>query len=200
MRIRIWWTLAWLSCLATATNAAAAEQEVLLWPADHPANAGNEPAFAGTVEWMERVTRSPAITPFLPDESAGPSAAMVICPGGGYGGLAMEKEGLEVARWLQTRGIAGVVLRYRCGGGKNQQPVPLQDAQRALRMVRARADRWNIDPHRVGILGFSAGGHLASTAATMFDDGDAEADDLVEQQSSRPDFAVLIYPVISMEP
>jgi acetyl esterase/lipase len=129
---------------------------------------------------------------------AASGAAVVICPGGGYGGLAMAKEGLEVAQWMQKRGIAGFVLRYRCGGGKNQQPVPLRDAQRALRMVRSRAKEWNVDPDRIGILGFSAGGHLASTAATMFDDGDAGSNDPVARMASRPDFAVLVYPVISM--
>ncbi len=184
---------------ASAARAEEAVQEILLWPADHPANAGNEPAFTGTLEWMERVTRSPAITPFLPEPDQRGGAAVVICPGGGYAGLAMEKEGLEVARWMQQHGIAGIVLRYRCGGGKNQQPVPLLDAQRAIRMVRSRAAEWGVDPERVGILGFSAGGHLASTAATMFDDGDANAEDAIERQSSRPSFAVLVYPVVSMQ-
>ena len=148
---------------------------------------------------MERVTRSPAITPFLPEPDKRNGTAIVICPGGGYGGLAMEKEGLEVARWMQARGITGVVLRYRCGGGKNQQPVPLQDAQRAIRLVRSHAAKWGVDPNRVGVLGFSAGGHLASTAATMFDKGDPAAADPIEKISSRPSFAVLVYPVISME-
>jgi acetyl esterase/lipase len=100
---------------------------------------------------------------------------------------------------MRQRGIAGVVLRYRCGGGKNQQPIPLQDVQRAIRTVRVRAGEWGVDPQRVGILGFSAGGHLASSATTMFDDGDSKAADAVDRQSSRPDFAVLVYPVISME-
>lgn len=180
------------------SGAAEPSQEILLWPADHPANVGNEPAFTGTVEWMERVTRSPAITPFLPEPQKASVAAVVICPGGGYGGLAMDHEGLQVGKWMQEHRIAGFVLRYRCGGGKNQQPVPLQDAQRAIRTVRARAAEWGVDPDRIGILGFSAGGHLASTAATMFDDGDADAVHDIEKQSSRPDFAVLVYPVISM--
>jgi acetyl esterase/lipase len=181
-----------------ARTAGAVEQEILLWPADHPANAGIEPLTTGMPEWLDRVTRSPALTPFLPEKDAASGAAVVICPGGGYGGLAMAKEGMEVAQWMQNRGIAGFVLRYRCGGGKNQQPVPLLDAQRALRMVRSRAKEWNIDPERIGILGFSAGGHLASTAATMFDEGDSGSDDSVARMSSRPDFAVLVYPVISM--
>lgn len=193
------WALLVAICLESSATAQEPIQEIPLWPADHPANAGNEPAYAGTVEWMERVTRSPAITPFLPEPDQRGGAAVVICPGGGYAGLAMEKEGLEVARWMQERGIAGIVLRYRCGGGKNQQPVPLMDAQRAIRMVRSRAAEWGVDPERVGILGFSAGGHLASTAATMFDGGDADSQDAIERQSSRPSFAVLVYPVISMQ-
>jgi acetyl esterase/lipase len=192
-------TLAIAALLVVARSAMADEQEILLWPADHPANAGNEPLTTGMPEWLDRVTRSPAITPFLPAKEAASGAAVVICPGGGYGGLAMAKEGMEVARWMQQRGIAGFVLRYRCGGGKNQQPVPLEDAQRAIRMVRQRADEWNIDPERVGILGFSAGGHLASTAATMFDDGKPDAPDAIDRRSSRPAFAVLVYPVISMK-
>ena len=196
--------LCWLRLLAgvlmlVAPTTQADEQEILLWPADHPANAGNEPLTTGMPEWLDRVTRSPAITPFLPEKDAAAGAAVVICPGGGYGGLAMAKEGMEVAQWMQKRGIAGFVLRYRCGGGKNQQPVPLEDAQRAIRMVRQRAAEWNIDPERVGILGFSAGGHLASTAATMFDDGKADAPDNIDRLSSRPAFAVLVYPVISMK-
>jgi acetyl esterase/lipase len=185
--------------LAARSGAEEPVKEMLLWPADHPANAGNEPAYAGTAEWMERVTRSPAITPFIPDPQKRSGAAVVICPGGGYSGLAMEKEGLEVAKWMQARGIAGVVLRYRCGGGKNQQPIPLQDAQRAIRLVRAHAAEWGVDPERVGVLGFSAGGHLASCAATMFDEGDPAAKDPADKLSSRPAFAVLVYPVISMD-
>jgi acetyl esterase/lipase len=192
-------TLAVIACCAVGSAGAEPEQEILLWPAGHAANAGDAPKFVGTLEWMERVTRSPAITPFLPEPGKRNGTAVVICPGGGYSGLAMEKEGLEVGRWMQERGLAGVVLRYRSGGGKNQQPVPLEDAQRAIRLVRSRAAEWGINPQRVGILGFSAGGHLASTAATMFDEGDSTSADPIEKQSSRPDFAVLVYPVISME-
>ena len=186
-------------CVAMNATAAEPEQEILLWPADHPANQGDEPKFVGTIEWMERITRSPAITPFLPDPAKRTGAAVVICPGGGYAGLAMEKEGLAPARWFQERGVAAFVLRYRCGGGKNQQPVPLADAQRAIRIIRSNAKEWGVDPQRVGILGFSAGGHLASTAATMFDEGQADAADAIDRQSSRPDFAVLVYPVITLQ-
>jgi acetyl esterase/lipase len=120
----------------------------------------------------------------------------VICPGGGYGGLVVESEGHSIARWLGTHGIAGIVLEYRLPHGRTE--VPLLDAKRAIRTVRQHAAEWKIAPERVGIIGFSAGGHLAATAATLFDDGNPRADDPVEQFSSRPDFAILVYPVIDM--
>ncbi len=122
--------------------------------------------------------------------------AVVICPGGGYGGLAVQPEGHGIAAWLNKHGVTGVVLEYRMPAGRHA--VPLLDAQRAIRTVRANAKAWNIDPARIGIIGFSAGGHLASTAETHFDAGKPEATDTVEQVSCRPDFAILIYPVISM--
>jgi len=141
------------------------------------------------------------ITVHLPAAPAGggPAArtpAAVICPGGGYGGLVTGAEGHGIAAWLVRHGIAGIVLEYRLPKGRSF--VPIADASRALRTVRARADAWRIDPHRVGIVGFSAGGHLASTAATTFDEGDPQAADPVARQSSRPDFAILVYPVITM--
>lgn len=123
-------------------------------------------------------------------------AAFVICPGGGYGGLVKGPEGHGIARWLNGHGITGVVLEYRLPRGKAL--VPLLDAQRAIRTVRARAAQWGIDPKRIGILGFSAGGHLASTAGTQFDAGDPKATDAIERVSCRPDLMVLVYPVISM--
>ena len=123
-------------------------------------------------------------------------AAVVICPGGGYGGLVTGAEGHGIATWLNRHGITGVVLEYRLPAGRT--PVPLLDAQRAIRTVRARAKEWMIDPTRIGIMGFSAGGHLASTAATHFDDGDPKATDVIARVNCRPDFAILIYPVITM--
>jgi acetyl esterase/lipase len=122
--------------------------------------------------------------------------AMVICPGGGYGGLVTGAEGHGIATWLNRHDITGVVLEYRLPAGRSQ--VPLLDTQRALRTVRARAKDWNLDPARIGIMGFSAGGHLASTAGTHFDAGDAGSADLVQRQSCRPDFMILVYPVITM--
>ncbi len=129
-----------------------------------------------------------------PDKATG--AAFVVCPGGGYGGLA-EHEGKPVAQWLNTLGITGYVLKYRLGP-RYHHPVEMRDAQRALRYVRAHAAENKIDPHRIGILGFSAGGHLASTVATHFDAGDPKAPDMVNRVSCRPDAAVLLYPVITM--
>jgi acetyl esterase/lipase len=188
-----------MTALLNGARAADPVKEIPLWPAGHSGNAGGEPTVAGTPEWLELDKENPSITPFLPEPDKRTGSAVVVCPGGGYGHHAMGHEGLAIAEWLRARGVAGVVLRYRCGGGKNQQPAPLEDAQRAIRMVRSRAGEWGIDPERVGVLGSSAGGHLASTAATMFDDGQADASDPIEQLSSRPAFAVLLYPVISME-
>ncbi len=123
--------------------------------------------------------------------------AVVILPGGGYGGLAMDHEGHQIAKWWSRLGVTGAVVTYR-HGPKYQHPAPLQDAQRAIRYLRAYAKELKIDPQRVGVMGFSAGGHLASTVSTHFDAGNSDSQDLVAQQSSRPDFAVLCYPVISM--
>jgi acetyl esterase/lipase len=123
-------------------------------------------------------------------------AAVVICPGGGYGGLVTGAEGHGIAAWLNRHGITGVVLEYRLPTGRSY--VPLLDAQRALRTVRANAKAWGIDPTKIGIIGFSAGGHLASTAGTHFDDGDAKAQDPVERAGCRPDFMILVYPVVTM--
>ena len=122
--------------------------------------------------------------------------AIIICPGGGYGGLVTGAEGHGIATWLNQHGIVGIVLEYRLPKGNSA--VPLLDAQRAIRLVRSKASEWGCDPKRIGIMGFSAGGHLASTAGTHFDDGDAKAADPVDRISCRPDFMILIYPVISL--
>jgi len=123
-------------------------------------------------------------------------AAVVICPGGGYGMQVMGAEGHGIALWFNDHGVTGVVLQYRLPRGRSF--VPLMDAQRALRTVRSNAKEWNLDPKRIGIMGFSAGGHLASTAATHFDKGDPKAKDPVDRLSCRPDFSILVYPVVSM--
>lgn len=150
---------------------------------------GNAPQGDGTFEKADAL-----ITVHRPEKPNG--TAVVICPGGGYGGLVTGAEGHGIAAWLNKHGVTGVVLEYRLPKGRPF--VPLLDAQRAIRTVRANGKAWGIDPAKVGIIGFSAGGHLASTAGTHFDDGNPKTDDAVEKQSSRPDFMILVYPVISM--
>ncbi|MBC8135522.1 MAG: alpha/beta hydrolase [Fibrella sp.] len=155
---------------------------------------GTVPGALGT-----RPEDTPSLTPYLPDVTAtAPRPAMVICPGGGYGGLA-DHEGRDYALFLNQQGIACFVLKYRLGSAGYRHPVMLQDAARAVRLVRARAAAWNIDPKRVGIMGSSAGGHLASTLLTHFNAGKADDPDPVERQSSRPALGVLCYAVISMQ-
>jgi acetyl esterase/lipase len=132
---------------------------------------------------------------FLPEKDKNTGTAVVICPGGGYQILAMDHEGYNIAQWLAERGVAGIVLKYRMPNGHHQ--IPSGDARRAMRTVRANAKEWAIDPAKIGISGSSAGGHLASTVGTRFDAGDAASADPVERFSSRPDFMLLLYPVIS---
>lgn len=141
----------------------------------------------------------PTLSIFIPKEVKPNQTAVVICPGGGYTHLAFEKEGTKVAEWFNSIGIAAFVLKYRMPTGltmKNKSVGPLQDAQEAIRYVRQNVAKWNIDPNKIGILGFSAGGHLASTASTHYDDKVYES---AYKVSARPDFSLLIYPVISME-
>jgi acetyl esterase/lipase len=161
-------------------------QLILLWPQGAPGAVGNEEK------------DKPSLTVYLPPADKANGAAVVVCPGGGYGALAMDHEGKQVAEWLNSIGVAGFVLQYRIAP-RYHHPAPLQDAQRAIRTVRAREKEWNVDPKRIGIWGFSAGGHLASTAGTHFDRGHP-AEDVIEEASCRPDFLILAYPVISMEP
>jgi acetyl esterase/lipase len=139
----------------------------------------------------------PTLTPFWPEKAKANGAAMVVCPGGGYGGLAGH-EGKDYALWFNEQGIAGFVLKYRLGSAGYRHPIMLQDAARALRTVRANAAAWGLDPKRIGIIGSSAGGHLASTLVTHFDTGKPDATDPIERVSSRPDLGILCYPVITM--
>lgn len=154
----------------------------LLWPDGAPEAKGDADTDKPGV-WIYPATRNPN------------GAAIVICPGGGYAIHATDHEGVQPARYFNSIGVTAFVLRYRLSPYRH--PAPLQDAQRALRMVRASAKEFSIDPHRVGIMGFSAGGHLTSTALTHFDSGNADAADAIEKQSCRPDFGILGYPVIS---
>lgn len=123
---------------------------------------------------------------------------VVVCPGGGYGAVATGIEGVPAATWLQQNGITAVLLRYRLQPYRH--PVPMMDVQRALQVTRANAEKWDLDPKRIGVMGFSAGGHLASTATVLHKAGDLKSEDPIERVSSRPDFSVLIYPVIAVSP
>lgn len=162
-----------------------------------------ERAQEGHILWFRHV-ETPAVEVRLPARGNATGQAVVVCPGGAYAGLAYDWEGTDFAGWLTSRGIAAIILRYRLpvdGDVAHQKwLVPLLDAQRALRFTRAHAADWGINPAKVGIMGFSAGGHLASTAGTRFDAGQADAADPVDRFSSRPDFMVLVYPVITMTP
>jgi len=141
----------------------------------------------------------PALLPFPAAKDKATGCGVVVCPGGGYGGLAMDHEGHQIAAWLNERGISAWILRYRLGSKGYHHPIQKGDVLRAIRTVRSTAADNGVDPNRIGVWGFSAGGHLASTAATHFDLGDPSAADPIDRISSRPDFAVLCYPVITMD-
>jgi acetyl esterase/lipase len=173
--------------VAFAALSAAPINPLPLWPAGAPGALG------------DKDDDKPTLTAFLPDAETATGAAIVICPGGGYGGLAPH-EGAGYAEWLAKNGVAGLVLKYRLGSKGYRHPAMLQDAARAIRLARAKAAQWKIDPKRVGVMGSSAGGHLASTLLTHFDAGKAGDPDPIEHESSRPDLGILCYAVITMGP
>ena len=140
----------------------------------------------------------PTLTPFLPAAGTANGTAIVVCPGGGYGGLA-DHEGRGYAEYLAGKGVTCFVLKYRLGSKGYRHPVMMHDVQRAIRLVRANAVQWGVDPTRIGVMGSSAGGHLATTSVTHFDAGKSDAPDAVDRVSCRPDFGVICYGVISME-
>ena len=149
-----------------------------------------------------RMVQKPDLAIYLPSERNATGEAVVVCPGGGYSVLAYDWEGSDIACWLNSQGIAAFVLKYRLPGNKSNiipRESPLMDAQRAMRLVRFNAEKWNVDPTKIGVMGFSAGGHLASTLSTHYDRGNPSSEDPVEQVSCRPDFSVLVYPVISFQ-
>jgi len=169
-----------------ADQPAQAHPVVELWPGGAPGAKGTDPD-----------KDVPSISVWLPRPEVATGSAVVVCPGGGYGMLAVEHEGKQVAEWLNGLGIAAFVLKYRLGP-RYHHPAMLDDAGRAIKLVRANAAKWKVDPGRVAIMGFSAGGHLASTAGTHFSAGKPDADDPVERMSSRPDRIILVYPVIAL--
>ncbi len=174
-----WWILPTAAALVAA---APAVERVPLWPGEPPEPTANPAQGA------------PCLTIYRPAPDRATGTAVIICPGGGYQALMETYEGADVAAWLVEHGITGIVLRYRV---QCRHPAPLRDGQRAVRLVRANARAWGLDPARLGMLGFSAGGHLAATVGTHHDAGNPQAADPVERQSCRPDFLALIYPVIT---
>lgn len=174
-----------VALLTFATAAQAAEPKTeLLWPNGAPGAKGDTP------------NDKPTLTIYLPEPAKATGAAVVICPGGGYGFVAMDHEGRQIAEWFNSLGVAGFIVDYRHRKKGYGHPAPLEDAQRAIRTARARAGEFKITPNQIGIMGFSAGGHLASTAGTHFDKGDSRAVDPIQRVSCRPDFMILCYPVI----
>jgi len=175
-----------------------------LWPDGIPGSK-SDPSYAENIVTTDgRVTRAtnvvtPDLTVFLPDPAKANGAAVLICPGGGYGTLAFDHEGNAIARWLNDNGIAGIILKYRLPSDRimaDKSIGPLQDAQEAMRVIRRHSAEWKLDPKKVGVIGFSAGGHLASTISTHYADKVYTVKDNI---SARPDFSLLIYPVISMD-
>src|ERR1700674_4591292 len=176
-----------LLVLSAAFTAFAQQNEpktIPLWP-------GGAPGALGTED-----RDIPTVSVYLAGANQASGAAVIVCPGGGYGNLALNHEGRQVANWLNSLGVAAFVLKYRLGR-RYHHPIELGDAQRAIRLVRAQAAEFGVDPARVGIWGFSAGGHLAATASTHFDAGNADDSDPIQRAGSRPDFAILAYPVIT---
>lgn len=159
----------------------------LLWPKGAPGALGEKPE------------DKPTLTAWLPAAEKAVGTAVIVLPGGGYGHLATNHEGRQVAQFLNSQGVAAFVCEYRHRGRGYGHPAPMQDAQRAIRTVRAKAAEFGVLPNCVGVMGFSAGGHLASTVGTHFDAGKSDSDDPIEKVSSRPDFLILCYPVIAFD-
>jgi len=177
------WEIGRRTCAAEPADPA---RTIPLWPQGAPGAKGADPD-----------KDVPTLTIWLPEPERATGAAVVVCPGGGYQMLANDHEGKQIAEWLNSLGVSAFVLKYRLGP-RYHHPAMIQDAGRAIRTVRAGASRWGLDPKRIAIIGFSAGGHLASTAGTHFDAGKLDADDPIERVSSRPDRLILVYPVIAL--
>ncbi|NJN26985.1 MAG: alpha/beta hydrolase [Cyclobacteriaceae bacterium] len=178
-----------------------AQETLKLWTGKIPYSTGLIGEEEITDQGHVRNIQDPDITVYLPDKEKATGAAVVICPGGGYWLLAIKHEGHDIARWFNSIGVAGIVVKNRLPTSDNitdKSEVAMTDAQRAVRMTRYHAEKWGIAPGKIGIMGFSAGGHLASTVGTHFDLGIKDAKDPIQQVSCRPDFMVLVYPVISM--
>jgi len=204
-RSRVLWSL--MLCAGWSVGVHAEPFDLPLYPGPPPGAAlSTDPEVVVKKEGdpIVRVThvQTPDVRVFLPPKDKATGAAVIICPGGAYRILAIDHEGWQVAEWLNSIGVAGIVLKYRVSdkmGGAYQHPVPLLDARQAVRLTRAKASDWGLDPQRIGIMGFSAGGHLASTALTLADQplpGEDEA--TFATMAHQPNFGVLLYPVISL--
>lgn len=195
-------TAMWRNSVIVAVIGLAASMLSAAPPANGPAGVPRIPLWTGgapgAVKGPDKDADpdQPTLDVYLPAKDKAVGTAVVICPGGGYGHLAVDKEGKQVAQMFNTHGVAGFVLRYR-HAPRYHYPFPQNDAKRAVRFVRTHAAEYGIDPHRIGLMGFSAGGHLASSIVTHFDDGDPAAADPIDRASCRPDFGVLCYPVIT---
>ncbi|AXT60060.1 alpha/beta hydrolase [Aquimarina sp. AD10] len=155
----------------------------------------------GNIFWIRKVQK-PSLEIYLPSKQNASGRAIMICPGGGYGGLAYDWEGTDIAKWLNSKGIAAFVLKYRLPKSKSVNvgyKAPLQDAQRAMRIIRSNAEKWNINRDQIGVMGFSAGGHLAATLGTHYRNKEYKKVDVLDTVSAKPNFMVLVYPVISMK-
>lgn len=212
MRLVAWFAAALvmttLHAQTPAWQPAPGHTQIPIWPNGAPgATQANPPAEIDTTTAKDNLiagkplirlgnVSTPTLTYYAPKSATGPAPAVVVFPGGGYHILAIDLEGTEVCDWLTSNGVACVLLKYRVpdSGPYPKSPAALQDAQRALGLVRQRASEWNIDPHRVGVLGFSAGGHLSAALSTHYDKRLYDPVDVADQQSCRPDFAVVVYP------
>ena len=200
-----WKELIWLTCLCLPANLLSQQFSLPLWPEGIPCENELEmeivERYHGNGRMLSKV-HEPTIEVYLPATALSTGTGVVICPGGGYTILAWDKEGVKIAEWFNSLGVAAFVLKYRLPHWESEScrdKVALPDAQRAIRIVRQHAREWQLASNRIGIMGFSAGGHLASTASTHFDDGNPDSPLNIEHFSCRPDFSILMYPVISMD-
>ncbi len=178
-----------------------AQKTIRLWPGKIPFSTGVVEKEIVTDRGHVRNVQDPELIVYLPEKEKATGAAVVICPGGGYAVLAIGHEGHDIAKWFNEFGVAGIVLKYRLPTSDNivnNKEVPLSDVQRAIRTVRFNAEKWGISHDKIGVMGFSAGGHLASAAGTHFNDRLNVPEDDMQKVSCRPDFMILVYPVISM--
>ncbi|MEM7370720.1 MAG: alpha/beta hydrolase [Bacteroidota bacterium] len=197
----------WMLFLCFLNQSLAQERKLLpLWDGDPPVCPNSldiEKTYDERIGYRVSKVSTPALDVYLPPDSLANGTSVIICPGGGYAILAWNWEGTEMAKWYNSFGVTAFVLQYRLPHWEKRNEcsdkIALADAQRAIRTVRANAAKWKLDPQRIGMMGFSAGGHLASTAGTHFDAGNPDSEDLIEHQSSRPDFMILMYPVVSMQ-